>query len=102
MPDQLLDGSVRPRIDFFFETDLDGDNIIKPIRDALKDVVYEYDKAVVDVCARKDNRQDSPPIVNAPATPRDALSSTRGDSPTPASPLQANGWHSHECERCGA
>lgn len=79
--DPLLDEPVRLRIDFFFETatDLDADNIIKPIQDALEDVVYEDDKAVVDVCARKVSRQDPRPIINAPAALSAALGSTSGN-----------------------
>lgn len=47
--------------------------VIKPIQDALEGIVYDNDKAVVDVCARKINlRQpllprlvDPPPVLAA-------------------------------------
>lgn len=65
---KLLTGPLRVRIDFFFAraTDVDTDNIIKPIQDALKDVVYEDDETVVDVCARSINLQDLPMMVAVP------------------------------------
>ncbi len=79
--DQLLDGPLCLRIDFFFSeaTDLDTDNIIKPIQDALEDLVYEDDKTIVDVCARKVDRVNPPPVIGAPVTLARALSSTTGD-----------------------
>ena len=79
--DQLLDGPLRLRIDFFFGelTDLDTDNIIKPIQDALEDLVYDDDKTIVDVCARKIDRVQSLPVIDAPMTLEQALNSTMGD-----------------------
>ena len=72
---QPIAGPCRLRIDFFYDgtTDLDADNIIKPIQDALEGIVYDDDKAVVDVCARKINLQqpllprlvDPPPVLAA-------------------------------------
>ena len=65
---RLLDGPLRLRIDYFFrgQTDLDTDNIIKPIQDALEAILYHDDKTVVDVCARKINLYELPTIVGAP------------------------------------
>lgn len=79
--DQLLNGPLRLRIDYSFQetTDLDTDNIIKPIQDALEALIYEDDKTVVDVCARKVNRQRLPPFVDPPATVSDALTSVGGE-----------------------
>ncbi len=64
----LLTGPLRLRIDFFFkgETNLDTDNIIKPIQDALQEVVYDDDETVTDVCSRKTNLMRLPPIRDAP------------------------------------
>ncbi|WP_423916586.1 RusA family crossover junction endodeoxyribonuclease [Candidatus Poriferisodalis sp.] len=78
---QLLAGPLRLRIDFFYAdtTDLDTDNIIKPIQDALENLVYENDKTVVDVCARRVDRKHLPQMVEPPATLSDALVSTEGD-----------------------
>ena len=65
---KLLTGPLRLRIDFFFDgaTDLDTDNIIKPIQDALNDVVYKDDEIVVDVCARKIDLRHLPSLVAVP------------------------------------
>ncbi len=64
----LLEGPLRVRIDFFFRgsTDLDTDNIIKPIQDALKEILYDDDQTVVDVCARKINLYRLPTILSVP------------------------------------
>ena len=64
----LLAGPLRLRIDFFFkgETNLDTDNIIKPIQDALQKVIYEDDETVTDVCSRKISLHRLPPILDAP------------------------------------
>lgn len=77
----LLAGPVLLRIDFFFEgtTDLDADNIIKPIQDALQHIIYGDDKAVVDVWSRKLDRLNPPPFISAPATLDNALNATTGD-----------------------
>ena len=77
----LLAGPLRLRIDFFFEgvTDLDADNIIKPIQDALKYLIYGDDESVVDVCSRKVDRVNPPPVIDAPKTLANALDFTTGD-----------------------
>lgn len=68
-PTELLRGPLRLRIDFFFDgvTQLDVDNIIKPIADALEEVIYDNDKTIVEVRARKFERSEaqllSPPAV---------------------------------------
>lgn len=66
----LLAPPYRLRIDFFYDatTDLDVDNIIKPIQDALEGIVYDNDEAVVDVCSRKINFRQLPPNDIAPPT----------------------------------
>lgn len=55
--DNLLEGPLRLQIDFFFrgKTDLDTDNMIKPIQDALETILYEDDRTIEDVRARKIN-----------------------------------------------
>ena len=65
---ELLPGSLRLRIDFFFNgsTQLDTDNIIKPIQDALVSIVYDDDRVVTDVCARKVNLLRLPALVAVP------------------------------------
>ena len=46
--------SVRVTVVYFYvQTDLDTDNILKPILDAMKDLVYEDDKQVIDIIAAK-------------------------------------------------
>ena len=77
----VLAGALRLRIDFFFEdtTDLDADNIIKSIQDALEGIVYVDDEYVVDVCARKINQQRLPPIIEPSTTLSDALDLRPGD-----------------------
>ena len=77
----LLAGPLRLRIDFFFDgnTDLDADNIIKPIQDALQQEVYENDETVVDVCSRKVDRRNPPSMISPPATLDNALVATTGD-----------------------
>ena len=80
--DKRLDGSLRLRIDYFFRgtTDLDTDNIIKPIQDALKEVLYEDDITVVDVCARKINLDErEPDLDGAPEVLKSALEEQDGD-----------------------
>ncbi len=66
---EVLPGSLRLRIDFFFKgsTQLDTDNIIKPIQDALVSIVYDDDKSVIDVCARKINLLRLPHLVAVPS-----------------------------------
>ena len=78
---ELLAGSLRLRIDFFFDgsTQLDTDNIIKPIQDALKNIVYDDDEAVIDVCARKIDLQQLPTLVATPSVLSRALTEPRSD-----------------------
>ena len=78
---EVLTGPLRLRIDFFFDgiTGLDTDNIIKPIQDALENVLYEDDRSVVDVCARKINLQRLPGMVRAPRALLDALDGRPSD-----------------------
>lgn len=72
---EVLPGSLRLRIDFFFKgsTQLDTDNIIKPIQDALVSIVYDDDKTVIDVCARKINLLRLPNLVAVPSVLSRAL-----------------------------
>ena len=78
---ELLAGVLRLRIDFFFNgsTDLDTDNIIKPIQDALQDHIYEDDRIVVDVCSRKVNLNKPPRLINASPALLFALSEPPSD-----------------------
>ena len=78
---KLLTGPLRVRIDFFFDgaTDVDTDNIIKPIQDALNNIVYKDDETVVDVCARKINLQDLPVLVAVPSVLLAALAEPSRD-----------------------
>lgn len=92
---ELLSGPLCLRIDFFFRgvTALDTDNIIKPIQDALKDLLYHDDETVVDVCARKINLYRLPNVLKAPADLLSALEDTSSDfvfiRVTPAPPSLA-------------
>ena len=65
---KMLTGPLRLRIAFFYsvKTDLDTDNIIKPIQDALEDVLYEDDEVVIDVCARQIDLQRLPSVKAVP------------------------------------
>jgi len=59
LPDQhaLVADSVRVTIVYFYvHTDLDLDNIIKPILDALIEVIYVSDFQVADISAAKRDR----------------------------------------------
>lgn len=78
---ELLGGQLRLRIDFFFNgsTNLDIDNIIKPIQDALENVIYADDKTVFDVCARKIDLQELPPFVSTPPALASALAGPSRD-----------------------
>ncbi len=78
---EFLTGPLRVRIAFFFNgtTDVDTDNIIKPIQDALEETIYENDKIVVDVCARKIDRQRLPAVVGAPTVLLAALAEPAGN-----------------------
>lgn len=77
----LAAGPLRLRIDFFFDgsTNLDTDNIIKPIQDALETIVYDNDKTVVDVCARKIDIRRLPALVAAPPAVSEALAEPASD-----------------------
>lgn len=77
----LLPGSLRLRIDFFFNgsTQLDTDNIIKPIQDALVSILYDDDRLVTDVCARKVNLLRPPALVAVPAALSEALAQPPSD-----------------------
>ncbi|MXY76696.1 MAG: RusA family crossover junction endodeoxyribonuclease [Acidimicrobiia bacterium] len=80
--DKRLDGPLRLRIDYFFRrtTDLDADNMIQPIQNALKKVLYEDDSTVVDVCARKINLDERTiDLDGAPECLRSALEEQEGD-----------------------
>lgn len=72
---ELLGGPLLLRIDFFFDgaTNLDTDNIIKPIQDALETILYENDETVIDVCSRKIDLRRLPSLTAAPATLLTAL-----------------------------
>lgn len=78
---ELLTGPLRLRIDFFFDGSAgpDTDNIIKPIQDALEDIVYGDDETVVDVCARKIDLQRLPSLVAVSPTLLTALAEPSGD-----------------------
>ena len=77
----LFFGPLRLRIDFFFDgqTQVDADNIIKPIQDALKQVVYVDDETVTDVCSRKVDIQHLPSLVDVPAKLLGALAEPPSD-----------------------
>ena len=77
---ELLVGPLRLRIDFLFNgsTDLDTDNIIKPIQDALENILYD-DEIVIDVCARKIDLQRLPSLVAAPSALLAALAEPPSD-----------------------
>ena len=78
--DGALEGPLCLRIDYFFKggTDLDTDNIIKPIQDALKGHLYDDDRTIEDVCARKINLDERK--VDSAGAP-DALRSLLQDPP---------------------
>ena len=72
--DDLLEGPLCLRIDYFFigETDLDVDNMIKPIQDALKGCLYDDDRTIYEVHARKVNLNECD-VDGAPDVLRSAL-----------------------------
>lgn len=78
---ELLVGPMLLRIDFFFNgsTDLDTDNIIKPIQDALENILYDDDEIVIDVCARKIDLRRLPSLVAAPSALLAALAEPPSD-----------------------
>ena len=104
-PDGLLEGPLRLRIDYFFRvaTDLDTDNIITPIQNALEGRLYDDDKAIEEVRARKINLDErTVDLAGAPDDLRAALEDPPGDfvfirvaarPPQVAFPL---GWMSDE------
>jgi crossover junction endodeoxyribonuclease RusA len=63
-------GLCRLHIYFFFDgkTDLDVDNIVKPISDALNTVVYPDDGDVVDVHAAKRDLNNPGHLISPPAS----------------------------------
>ena len=80
--DAQLGGPLRLRIDYFFKatTDLDADNMIKPIQDALKKRLYEDDNTVVDVRARKINLDERTlDLDGAPECLKSALEDQEGE-----------------------
>lgn len=80
--DHLLEGPLRLRIDFFFrnKTDLDTDNMIKPIQDALETILYKDDRTIEDVRARKINVDEHHlDLAGAPVVLRSALEDQQGD-----------------------
>lgn len=78
---KLLTGPLRVRITFFFDgaAYVDTDNIIKPIQDALEGEIYENDRIVVDVCARKVDVRKMPSIKPLPPAVSSALGQDLGD-----------------------
>ena len=81
-PDGLLEGPLCLRIDYFFRavTDLDTDNMIKPIQDALEGYLYDNDRMIDDVCARKINLDERKvDLARAPDVLQSALEDQRGD-----------------------
>lgn len=78
---EILPGSLRLRIDFFFKgsTQLDIDNIIKPIQDALESITYDDDRAIVDVCTRKIDLLKPPTLVAVPSVLSRALGQPPSD-----------------------
>ena len=58
MVDCPYTGAVRVRVDYFSPVISQGDRpdidgILKPILDAMQEIVYDNDRQVVDLCARK-------------------------------------------------
>ena len=72
-----IEGELSARIVYFFTetTDLDVDNIIKPILDSLKGLVFEDDDHIFEVTARKTQKVAGLTIREAPLCLIDALSS---------------------------
>lgn len=68
---------LRLNLTFYFEgsTDLDVDNIIKPVADAIEGLIYHDDRQVVAVAARKIGQQGIPPLINPPPILIQALQS---------------------------
>ena len=66
---ELLQGELSVRIVFYFsgQTSIDVDNIIKPIVDSLKGIVFEDDRIVFEVTCRKTMQGPDTRISGAPA-----------------------------------
>ena len=70
--------SVMLSISYFYDSvSVDVDNVIKPIQDALKGLVYEDDVQVTDVLSRRRNLSGDFRVNNVSAVLADALG--RGD-----------------------
>lgn len=69
MEKELLQGELSVRIVFYFsgETSIDVDNIIKPIVDSLKGLVFQDDRTVFEVTCRKTKQGPKTRISDAPA-----------------------------------
>lgn len=70
-----LDAEVRVAVTYFYShaTDLDVDNIAKPIVDAMAGVVYEDDRLVTEVVLRKTDQTGDVTLLNPPPELADAL-----------------------------
>ena len=68
-------GSVKVTVTYFFTTDtgIDADNILKPILDALKCLVYFDDEQITDVLSRKRDLNAKLRFINPPIVLNDAL-----------------------------
>lgn len=56
LEEQPATGLVMLKVTYFYDSvDMDVDNIIKPIQDAMKGIAYIDDKQITDVIARKRN-----------------------------------------------
>ena len=74
----LVTGEVRVRVDYFSAVMTQGDRpdvdgILKPIRDAMGGIVYEDDRQVVDLCARKRNTLSEVGSVHLPPAVQEHL-----------------------------
>ena len=101
----LLEGPLCRRIDYYFRagTDLDTDNTIKPIQDALEGRLYDDDGTIEDVCARKINLDErKADLAGAPDDLRSAFENKRSDfvfiriAPRPPQVAFSLGWMSDE------
>ncbi|WP_119388916.1 RusA family crossover junction endodeoxyribonuclease [Taklimakanibacter lacteus] len=70
-------GELSARIAYFFtgSTDLDVDNIIKPILDSLEGLAFDDDNLIFEVTARKTQKVANLTVREAPPCLVDALSS---------------------------
>ena len=78
--DRLCEDSVRMKLTYYFEapngnedTIPDSDNVVKPIREALVGVVYDYAYRVTDVISRRRNLNGSFRIKGMSPTLADAF-----------------------------